>query len=304
MATSQKVLMRFKQLNMNGDNLPKTKITKELNNTEYLIVDNNGTPFTVLLKDDVIYVYTNDIYPNKNTTKINELKKKYKYTEFQYSEESQFIKFYKSKLVKKISKFHNFFIGTDPDDPSYYSKLKIKKQNTGNTFLIGITPTKYWLIYRGIQEYIIKEPILEYYSMLGNDLDGIPDPIGFTKNKVIIFGETESIPAKTEPKNAKPWQWFGTIKDIIIMLNKKEVEKVIDEDNNININIEHFPSNNSDCYGKKYTLMNYVMIYRRSLENINPFYKILNKKLSVKLNLYDKIFDKTVYGKTIVKYID
>jgi hypothetical protein len=264
MATSYKVLKRLNQININGDNLPKKKITKELNNTEYLIIDNNDFPFTVLLKNNTIYVYRNETYPITDIININRLKKKYKY---KYNNGSNYILFCKTKLVKTISKFYNFFIGTDPDDPSYYSNIKVNKQNTGNTFLIGITPKKYWLIYRGIQEYIIKETILEYYSILGDEPDRIPDPIGFTKNKVILFDQQES----------------KSKKDTIVILNKKKIEKLIDTD-----------------IDKKNTILNYFYIYNESKESTHS----LNKILAVKLNIYNNIFDKIIYGKTIVKYIE
>jgi hypothetical protein len=181
---------------LNGYNLPLKKIPPELNNKYFLIHSSDIKPYTIKFKDDNIYIYKNKIiYTNKfvdyfydfndkpiDNKILNNYIKKYDGALIKPADTTDPAKEYKHhtyyvcvKLIKKITKFDKIFIGVDPTNTN----------NFGNTFLIGLTPKKYLHISENIIEINVSEPILEYYSFLGNHI--VPQSIALTKTNVMVL---------------------------------------------------------------------------------------------------------------------
>ena len=155
---------------------------------QYLIHDNGGRPFLVVINEKNVYIYK---VPKNNL--LTEYKKK-DYTEL--------IKEYKN--VKKV------FIGKSkkPNENAVYHSVYGSKYN-GNTILLEIKPKKYCLIADTIIEFSTKDTIEKYDSPVGNN--DVPYPVAYGTNNIYFFLDKQIyIPKDSVEKMTtdKLWQKF------------------------------------------------------------------------------------------------
>ena len=175
--------------NKNSKEKSKQIKGKQIKGKQYLIHDNGGRPFLVVIngKNVRIYKLPKDLIENKNTSKkdYNELIKEY-------------------KNVKKV------FIGKSkkPNKNAVFHSVSGSKYN-GNTILLEIKPKKHCHISDTIIEFSTKDTIEKYDSPVGNN--DVPYPIAYGTDNIYFFLDKQ----KYIPKNSvekmttdKLWQKF------------------------------------------------------------------------------------------------
>jgi adenylosuccinate synthase len=85
------------------------------------------------------------------------------------------------KLVLKINKYKNIFIGTNTDkfNDLYTDKFK------GNTILIETAKCKYTFIGQHVYSFITTQPIVYYFSIMSNS--GVPYPFAISHDKIYLI---------------------------------------------------------------------------------------------------------------------
>jgi hypothetical protein len=272
---------------LNGYNLPLKKIPEELNKKYYIINFNGKKSYTVEFKDNSIYIYKNkliyttdsvyyyDLNDNPIDIKIiNNYIKKYRpiikqdnclHPEYDWSHNRCYICV---KLVKKIKKFNSLFIGVDPKNTN----------NLGNTILIGLTSKKYLYICENVVELNVLEPILEYYSPIGNS--DVPYPIAFTKTNIILLNTNQK---------------YKSTKYLINIINKNKLEKLW-KNSNMQLLIKDYIKDKTSSVLDVYYQILYGYEYKseydteyKFMENLNKFiYDNKIKFKNEKQNLIDK----------------
>ena len=143
---------------------------------QYLIHDNGGRPFLVVInrKHVQIYKLPKDMAENEKITKQD-------YTE----------------LIKEYKNVKQVFIGKSKkpkDNTNYYAAYG--PQFDGNTILIEIGNKRYCLISESIVEFSTKDSIEIYESPVGNN--DVPYPLAYGTDNIYVFGfEHKYIPKET-----------------------------------------------------------------------------------------------------------
>ena len=136
---------------------PKTM--KRVTGKKYLIFDNGGRPYKVVIKGKGLDIYTYD----DSVEDIN-------YDDY-------------SILIKSYRKLNKIFIPKGIDD-----RGKAWSGGKGNTILAQISGNKYLFIGPWIYEFETKnEKIIEYHSQVGNS--GVPYPLAIGENNVYFLIE-------------------------------------------------------------------------------------------------------------------
>ena len=141
----------------------KGKMTK---GKKYLIHDNGGRPFLVIIstKDVSIFKLPEGVEEDEDTSKND-------YTE----------------LVKEYKNVKKVFIGKSvkpKDDTAYYAAYG--KEFDGNTILIEIKDKRYCLVAEKIVEFSTKDSIEKFESPVGNS--DVPYPLAYGSQNVYVFG--------------------------------------------------------------------------------------------------------------------
>ena len=141
----------------------KGKMTK---GKKYLIHDNGGRPFLVIIstKDVSIFKLPKGVEEDEDTSKND-------YTE----------------LVKEYKNVKKVFIGKSvkpKDDTAYYAAYG--KEFDGNTILIEIKDKRYCLVAEKIVEFSTKDSIEKFESPVGNS--DVPYPLAYGSQNVYVFG--------------------------------------------------------------------------------------------------------------------
>ena len=133
------------------------KTDKTLKGKKYLIFDNGGRPYKVIIKGNSLDIFTYD----DSIEDIN-------YDDY-------------SILVKSYRKLKKIFIPKGIDD-----RGKSWSGGKGNTILAQISGNKYLFIGPWIYEFETKgEKIVEYHSQVGNS--GVPYPLAVGENNVYFL---------------------------------------------------------------------------------------------------------------------
>lgn len=145
---------------------------------KYKTHDNGSRPFLVVISDDKIIVFKkNDVY--EKSKKSNE-KKLEPWID-----------------CLKINKFTNIFIGKNSKKYSIYSSYG---SFTGNSIIVEIKPKNYIFIGDCIKSFNTKEPILEYYSVMGNN--DVPYPFALSDTHIYLMSDmvyTNKIKGNPDP---------------------------------------------------------------------------------------------------------
>ena len=138
------------------------KSTKTLKGKKYLIFDNGGRPYKVVIKGKGLDIFTYD----DSAEDIN-------YDDYPI-------------LIKSYRKLKKIFVPKGIDDRGQsWSKGK------GNTILAHILGNRYLFIGPWIYEFETKDKIVEYHSQVGNS--GVPYPLAVGKNNVYyLIGKGEN----------------------------------------------------------------------------------------------------------------
>ncbi len=185
---------------------------KQIKGKQYLIHDNGGRPFLVVIngKNVCIYKLPKDLIENENTSKNN-------YT----------------ILVKEYKNVKKVFIGKSkkPHKNAVYHSVSGSKYN-GNTILLEIKPKKYCHISDTIVEFSTKDTIEKYDSPVGNN--DVPYPIAHgTDNIYFLLDKQKYIPKNSVEKMTTDKLWQKIIgkccpwKSDLDKFKKKLVIKVI-----------------------------------------------------------------------------
>lgn len=133
------------------------KTDKTLKGKKYLIFDNGGRPYKVIIKGNSLDIFTYD----DSIEDIN-------YDDY-------------SILVKSYRKLKKIFIPKGIDD-----RGKSWSGGKGNTILAQISGNRYLFIGPWIYEFETKgEKIVEYHSQVGNS--GVPYPLAVSENNVYFL---------------------------------------------------------------------------------------------------------------------
>ena len=162
-----------------GGPSPKTR-KNLLTGKKYLIFDNGGRPYKVVIKGKGLDIYTYD----DSVEDIN-------YDDY-------------SILVKSYRKLKKIFIPKGIDD-----RGKAWSGGKGNTILAQISGNKYLFIGPWIYEFETKnEKIIEYHSQVGNS--GVPYPLAIGENNVyflIAKGEEGYLSKEYFEEFPKKYSW-------------------------------------------------------------------------------------------------
>lgn len=118
---------------------------------EYMVHDNGGRPFKVLIDKHSIKIYTHEFY-NKPDKLGNDFGPK-NYT----------------KLLKTINSYEGVFIGSD-----------MGRFGLGNSILVHVKDRQYIFIGWNVVQIETKEPIISYVSPIGNS--DVPYPYAISNN--------------------------------------------------------------------------------------------------------------------------
>jgi len=150
--TSQKKSIALKKDKLvksgKGNNTNSFIKRNKITNKSYLIHDNGGTPFKVIVSNDNIKIYT---YKDSDT-KIKEY----------------------DVLLLTFPKFTGYWYGYD-----------MLYHDHGNSILIQLTPNQYVYVGSVIQSFETSEEILDYMSPLGNS--DVPYPVAYSDNYVYFM---------------------------------------------------------------------------------------------------------------------
>ena len=160
----KKSIKKRKKSNKTSKKTGKKLIGKNLNNSskllkgkKYLIFDNGGRPYKVIIKGNSLDIFTYD----DSVEDIN-------YDDY-------------SILVKSYRKLKKIFIPKGIDD-----RGKSWSGGKGNTILAQISGNRYLFIGPWIYEFETKgENIVEYHSQVGNS--GVPYPLAVGENNVYFL---------------------------------------------------------------------------------------------------------------------
>jgi hypothetical protein len=133
---------------------------------KYLIHDNGGRPFLVIISTKDVYIFKlpEGVEEDEDTSKND-------YTE----------------LVKEYKNVKKVFIGKSvkpKDDTAYYAAYG--KEFDGNTILIEIKDKRYCLVAERIVEFSTKDSIEKFESPVGNS--DVPYPLAYGSQNVYVFG--------------------------------------------------------------------------------------------------------------------
>jgi len=115
------------------------------------------------------------------------------------------------KLIFKINKYKNIFVGTNTTKFGGYYTEKFK----GNSVLIETNTNEYIFVDKDIYKFITTTPITKYYSVMGNS--NVPYPFAISKDKIYLMNENKCMDYKDWDKKRDPYQ-------IYYQLNKKKPE--------------------------------------------------------------------------------
>jgi len=152
----QKVLFKKKVTKKNSKRKSKKTSKKSLTGKKYLIFDNGGRPYKVVIKGKGLDIFTYD------DEDIN-------YDDYPI-------------LVKSYKNLKNIFIPKGIDD-----RGNAWSGGKGNTILAHISGNRYLFIGPWIYEFETKDEILEYHSQVGNS--GVPYPLAIGEKNVYFLIE-------------------------------------------------------------------------------------------------------------------
>jgi hypothetical protein len=155
------------------------KSSKILKGKKYLIFDNGGRPYKVVIKGKGLDIFTY----NDEVEDIN-------YDDYPI-------------LVKSYKNLKNIFIPKGIDD-----RGNAWSGGKGNTILAHISGNRYLFIGPWIYEFETKDKILEYHSQVGNS--GVPYPLAIGENNVyflIAKGEDGYLSREYFEEFPKKYSW-------------------------------------------------------------------------------------------------
>lgn len=155
----QKVLFKKKVTKKNSKRKSNKTSKKSLTGKKYLIFDNGGRPYKVVIKGKGLDIFT---YDDINYDDIN-------YDDYPI-------------LVKSYKNLKNIFIPKGIDD-----RGNAWSGGKGNTILAHISGNRYLFIGPWIYEFETKDEILEYHSQVGNS--GVPYPLAIGEKNVYFLIE-------------------------------------------------------------------------------------------------------------------
>ena len=106
------------------------------------------------------------------------------------------------KLVYKINKYKNIFIGTNTNKFGGYYVDKFK----GNSILIETNVNEYIFIGKDIYKFTTTTPIKTYYSIMGNS--SVPYPFAVSDDKIYLMIETKILNYKDWNKKTDPYEIY------------------------------------------------------------------------------------------------
>jgi len=124
---------------------------------EYMVHDNGGRPFKVLIDKKSIKIYTHDMYNKPDSYD-------YKFSTKNYT-----------KLLKTINSYEGVFVGSD-----------MGRFGLGNSILVHIKDRIYIFIGWNVVQIETKEPIISYASPIGNSDVPFPEPTGSLNEVTIV----------------------------------------------------------------------------------------------------------------------
>jgi hypothetical protein len=154
----QKVLFKKKVTKKNSKRKANKTSKKSLTGKKYLIFDNGGRPYKVVIKGKGLDIFTYD----DSAEDIN-------YDDYPI-------------LVKSYKNLKNIFIPKGIDD-----RGNAWSGGKGNTILAHISGNRYLFIGPWIYEFETKDEILEYHSQVGNS--GVPYPLAIGEKNVYFLIE-------------------------------------------------------------------------------------------------------------------
>lgn len=154
---------------MNGSRKKRNTRKKSVRTMRYFTHNNGDRPYMVRVRRKEVIVYT---YPKH-------LGYGHRLTKDDYTE----------KIIE-YSKVSKVFVGKSvPGDDMYASypknPQKASREGRGNSILVDLGNCKYSFIGHKIIEFTTKEPIKEYYSMIGNN--DVPYPVAISDNYVYFM---------------------------------------------------------------------------------------------------------------------
>jgi hypothetical protein len=169
----------------------KTKISKRSidikpsrKGRNYMIHDNGGRPFRVHIEGKHITVYK---VPEDKMKELDDI--------FYELSETQQRKYYTEKILE-FKNVKKIFIGHHPKQSD--DSLS-KSFSDGNSILLNIKGLEYVYIGWLIHAFTTSEPILQYYSEIGNN--DVPYPVAVSKNYVYLMAENREIPKSVYPNH-------------------------------------------------------------------------------------------------------
>lgn len=170
----------LKKITKKNSKKKSKKTRKILSGKKYLIFDNGGRPYKVVIKGKGLDIYTYD----NSVEDIN-------YDDYPI-------------LIKSYKKLKKIFIPKGIDD-----RGKAWSGGKGNTILAQISGNKYLFIGPWIYEFETKnEKIIEYHSQVGNS--GVPYPLAIGENNVyflIAKGEEGYLSKEYFEEFPKEYSW-------------------------------------------------------------------------------------------------
>lgn len=174
--------------------------------SKYKTHENGARPFYVVIHNKGIIIFkATDLYAEKK------LQKK------MFNKE---IKFDPWSTCMTISNYTNFFIGKNTKKYTSHSSYG---SFTGNSILVETKPLHYIFIGDRIVEFKTIEPVLQYFSPMGNN--DVPYPFAITKNYVYLM--LDFVYMERENDDSSPYPSFYGYGDEYTSKPKKVSNKVL-----------------------------------------------------------------------------
>jgi hypothetical protein len=106
------------------------------------------------------------------------------------------------KVVLKLDKYKNIFVGTNTDKFGGHYREKF----TGNSILIETSPREYIFVGKDVYKFTTTTPINKYYSIMGNS--DVPYPFAISDDKIYLMIENETINYVDWDKKTDPYDIY------------------------------------------------------------------------------------------------
>ena len=193
----------------------KVKQTKKPKGKSYLIHDNGGRPFQVIISGKRVYVYR--VAKKLSDEEFDKWMDGKKSINF-----SKQLKYY-SELITEFKNVKKIFIGKSVKNEMTKFSGGYGKSFDGNSILLNLSKNKYVYIGESIYSFETKnDKILEYHSPVGNN--DVPYPVAVGEKYVYFLIENCYLP-KTEFEDfPKKYRWDDHAYSKLYGSNEFEVE--------------------------------------------------------------------------------